>query len=271
MIMSVRAGAYLGDDRLTVASAGRRGGVQCFTVELGDLPGAHLKTELDARQLRPRRIRLGLARPLVTVKALELPRAEGGQLAEMVAFELERHVPFPPEDMRFDWTTLPSASKRTRAHPRRRLRAANGRGRPAPARRAAAQARRAHGGLPRLARAAPSAVETAHGGLGSSGGRRDRPGLPRSGPASSSVARSPPPTARDSPPMSPPRCPSSDGPTARRSGSPATPPTSCSRRRPWNSLPPPSRPRRSARRWKACCPTCPPTTSVGRCWRSRSR
>jgi Tfp pilus assembly protein PilN len=85
--------------------------VQCFTVELGDLPGAHLKTELDARHLRPRRLRLGLARPLVTVKVLELPRAEGGQLAEMVAFELERHVPFPPEDMRFDWTTLPSTSK----------------------------------------------------------------------------------------------------------------------------------------------------------------
>jgi general secretion pathway protein L len=111
MIMGVRAGIYLGDDRLTVAVAARRGGVQCFTVELDDLPGAHLKTELDARQLRPKRIRLGLARPLVTVKALELPRAEGGQLAEMVAFELERHVPFPPEDMRFDWTTLTGTAK----------------------------------------------------------------------------------------------------------------------------------------------------------------
>jgi len=92
---------YLGGDRLTVAVAARRGGVRCFTVEMEDLPGAHLKTELDARQLRLKRIRLGLARPLVTVKALELPRADGGQFAEMVAFELERHVPFPPENMRF--------------------------------------------------------------------------------------------------------------------------------------------------------------------------
>ena len=72
MNMGVRAGIYLGGDRLTVAVAARRGGVQCFTVELEDLPGAHLKTELDARQLRLKRIRLGLARPLVTVKALEL-------------------------------------------------------------------------------------------------------------------------------------------------------------------------------------------------------
>jgi general secretion pathway protein L len=111
MIMGVRAGIYLSGDQLTVAVAARRGGVQCFTVELEDLPGAHLKTELDARQLRPRRIRLGLARPLVTVKALELPRADGGQFAEMVAFELERHVPFLPEDMRFDWTTLPGTAK----------------------------------------------------------------------------------------------------------------------------------------------------------------
>jgi Tfp pilus assembly protein PilN len=85
--------------------------VQCFTVELEDLPGAHLKTELDARKRGLKRIRLGLARPLVTVKALELPRAEGGQFAEMVAFELERHVPFLPEDMRFDWTTLAGTAK----------------------------------------------------------------------------------------------------------------------------------------------------------------
>ncbi len=111
MIVGVRAGAYLGDDRLTVAAASGRSSVQCFVVEAGESPGARLKSELDARQLRPRRLRLGLARPLVTVKALELPRADGGQLSDMVAFELERHVPFPPEDMRFDWTLLAGAAK----------------------------------------------------------------------------------------------------------------------------------------------------------------
>lgn len=108
MIMGPRAGLYLGDGRLTMAIAGRSG-VQCFSVDVGEMPGALLKAELETRQLRPKRVRLGVARPLVTVKALELPRAEGGQLSEMVAFELERHVPFPPEDMRYDWLTMPSA------------------------------------------------------------------------------------------------------------------------------------------------------------------
>jgi len=110
MMIGTRGGIYLGDDRLTVVVAGRAG-AQTFTAELGDLPGAHLKSELETRQLGLRRVRLGLARPLVTVKALELPPAQGGQLSEMVAFELERHVPFPPDDMRFDWTQLPGASK----------------------------------------------------------------------------------------------------------------------------------------------------------------
>jgi len=110
MMLGLRAGAYLGNDQLTVVIAGGRGGVQHFAVPLDDLPGAHLKAELDTRQLGPRRIRLGLARALVTVKAIELPRADGGQLADMVGFELERHVPFPPEDVRFDWAPLASAA-----------------------------------------------------------------------------------------------------------------------------------------------------------------
>jgi len=106
MMMGFRAGAYLAGNQVTAVIAGGRGGVQHFAAELGDLPGAHLKAELDSRQLGLRRIRLGLARTLVTVKTLELPQAEGGQLGDMVAFELERHVPFPPEDMRFAWVPL---------------------------------------------------------------------------------------------------------------------------------------------------------------------
>jgi general secretion pathway protein L len=109
MTMGPRAGIYLGDEQLTVAVVGR-GDAQCFGVELGDVPGARLKAELDNRNLKLRRIRLGLARPLVTVKALELPpAAAGAQFAEMVGFELERHVPFPPEDVRFDWMPLAGA------------------------------------------------------------------------------------------------------------------------------------------------------------------
>jgi Tfp pilus assembly protein PilN len=107
-----RAGLYLRDDRLTVVvPAAHRGGIQCFAVAPGEVPGAGLKTEIETRQLRLRRMRVGLARTLLAVKILELPRTTGSQLAAMVAFELERHVPFPPEDMRFDFALLPSAVK----------------------------------------------------------------------------------------------------------------------------------------------------------------
>jgi Tfp pilus assembly protein PilN len=112
MIMGPRAGLYVRDDRLTVVvTSGRRDRPHCFTLEPGELPGARLKTELETRQLRLRRMRIGLARSLVTAKILELPRAGQGQLGEMVSFELERHVPFPPEDMRFDYALLPGAAK----------------------------------------------------------------------------------------------------------------------------------------------------------------
>jgi Tfp pilus assembly protein PilN len=108
-----RAGLYLRDERLTVVvvSSGRRRTVECFALEPGELPGARLKSELETRRIRLRRMRIGLARPLLTVKTLDLPAARGAQLTEMVAFELERHVPFPPEDVRFDFLPLGPATK----------------------------------------------------------------------------------------------------------------------------------------------------------------
>lgn len=106
------AGLYLRDERLTVVVlSGRRGPVHCFALEPGELPGARLKSELETRQLKVRRMRIGLARPLLTVKTLELPPTRGAQLEEMVAFELERHVPFQPEDIRFDFVPLPRVAK----------------------------------------------------------------------------------------------------------------------------------------------------------------
>jgi general secretion pathway protein L len=52
-------------------------------------------------------VRVGVQRSLVTVKGLELPAAVAGNLDEMLRFELERHVPFTPEDMCFDSLILP--------------------------------------------------------------------------------------------------------------------------------------------------------------------
>ena len=75
-----RGGVYLRDERLTVvASSGRRGGVQSFTLEPGELPGPRLKSELESRRIKLRRMRIGLARPLLTVKTLELPPARGAR------------------------------------------------------------------------------------------------------------------------------------------------------------------------------------------------
>ena len=67
-----RAGLYLRDDLMTVVvAAGTRKPVQSFSLEPGESPGTHLSTELDSRKISLRRVRVGLARPLVTVKTLE--------------------------------------------------------------------------------------------------------------------------------------------------------------------------------------------------------
>ena len=111
-MIGLRAGLYLRDERLTVVVlSGRRRPMHCFALEPEEAPGTRLKSELESRQLKVRRLRIGLARPLLTVKTLELPPTRGAQLAEMVAFELERHVPFPPEDIRFDFVVLPGKAK----------------------------------------------------------------------------------------------------------------------------------------------------------------
>jgi Tfp pilus assembly protein PilN len=44
------------------------------------------------------------------VKILELPRSETVDMGQMIRFELERHVPFPPEDIACDWSANPARS-----------------------------------------------------------------------------------------------------------------------------------------------------------------
>ena len=93
----------LGDRLVAAAIAGPRCDV--FGVD-ADQPAAALRAELDQRQLRPRTVALGLPRASVAVKAITLPEV-GGELRDMVRFELERHVPFPAEDAPFDFALLP--------------------------------------------------------------------------------------------------------------------------------------------------------------------
>ena len=105
--MRARAGIFIHDGRVTLSAITGRRQLEHFTLEASENTPALLKAELEARGLKMRGVRVGLDRSLVTVKVIDLPRAGGGELAQMVAFELERHVPFPPEEMRFDWKELP--------------------------------------------------------------------------------------------------------------------------------------------------------------------
>jgi Tfp pilus assembly protein PilN len=107
-------GLSLDDGRLTIVSVGGRGRLTHFAVEGVEDPASALAAELRARNLGAQRIHVGLDRRSVVVKALELPRASGGDLRQMVGFELERHVPFPPEETRFSWIELPSGASESR-------------------------------------------------------------------------------------------------------------------------------------------------------------
>jgi Tfp pilus assembly protein PilN len=103
-----RAGLFIDDGVLGFAAV-TGAGLTEFRHQIEEAPGVGLKGELEARQLRLRGVRIGLRRARVIVKALDLPAASArGDLAEMVGFEMERHVPFGPEEMAWSWTPLPS-------------------------------------------------------------------------------------------------------------------------------------------------------------------
>lgn len=106
--MAAPIGLFVRDERLTVVAITGRDRVEHFVVEEAEDPSAKLAAELQARGLGTGRVRVGLDRRPAVVKAIELPRTAGGDLARMVGFDLERHVPFAPEDTRFDWMELPS-------------------------------------------------------------------------------------------------------------------------------------------------------------------
>src|SRR5438067_2393639 len=101
----LRLAVVLLGDRLAVAAvSGAR--LEAFTVDVEN-PAAALRAELDARRLPARGAFLALSRSAVTVKPIELPPV-AGDVRQMVGFELERHLPFPPDDASYDFTLLPS-------------------------------------------------------------------------------------------------------------------------------------------------------------------
>lgn len=99
----------LGDHLVAGAVHGKR--YETFTVD-SEQPAITLRAELDQRRLGIRTVALALPRPAVTVKPIELPDV-GGELRDMVQFELERHLPFPGDDASFDFVPLPAGSARS--------------------------------------------------------------------------------------------------------------------------------------------------------------
>ncbi len=83
----------------------QRGRVEVFVVSAENSVEA-LRAEIEQRRLPVRTIALALPRASVTVKPIELP-ALGGEVREMISFELERHLPFPSDDAAFDYLLLP--------------------------------------------------------------------------------------------------------------------------------------------------------------------
>jgi Tfp pilus assembly protein PilN len=106
--MRARAGVLLDEGGVIVAVVTGGGAVTCLPLEAGENLGALIAGELDGRGYKRRRLRVGLDRRLAVVKVLELPRAQAGDMGQMVRFELERHVPFPPEDVACDWSGSPA-------------------------------------------------------------------------------------------------------------------------------------------------------------------
>ncbi len=102
-----RLGVVLLGDRVAVAVARGRRIVDSFAMEEAGQPAESLRAGLEARGVKARTARLAVQRGAVVVKTLELPAAVDGNLAQMVQFELERHVPFPADDAAFAFTPLP--------------------------------------------------------------------------------------------------------------------------------------------------------------------
>ena len=105
--MKMRAGILVDETAVTLAIVSGRGPVECFRFDADENAGPLIATELERRGFKRRRLRVGLDRNLAVVKILELPRSESTDLSQMVRFELERHVPFPPEDIACDWSSNP--------------------------------------------------------------------------------------------------------------------------------------------------------------------
>jgi Tfp pilus assembly protein PilN len=114
--MSDLVGLALRDGRVDVVAV--RGGlrsrtvVAAFSVPADDEAAAAIRHQLAEAGVKARRAHVGLPRRAVVAKAVELPPVPGSDLRQMVGYELERHLPFPPSDAVFDFEVLDAGADR---------------------------------------------------------------------------------------------------------------------------------------------------------------
>jgi Tfp pilus assembly protein PilN len=102
-----RVGLIISEKRVTGAAIWRGGRVTHWNLDADESLSARLATELEPLGSPAGRVRLALDRALVIVKPIEVPRAADRDLPRLITFELARRVPFPADDVRFDWLTQP--------------------------------------------------------------------------------------------------------------------------------------------------------------------
>jgi len=102
-------GINLSDSQLSVVTMVRGRLADAFTIQQGEELVTLFKAELEARKVRTRQVRVSVPRAWAVVKEIELPPVVAGEdLAQMIAFELERHLPYPVEEALYDWKLRPA-------------------------------------------------------------------------------------------------------------------------------------------------------------------
>jgi len=102
-------GLVLAGGCVTGAAVGRGGRPAYWRLDADDTLPARLAAELSAHGSPGGRVRVALDRSLVIVKAIDVPRTADRDLTRLMAFELERHVPFPVDDLRCTWLIQPES------------------------------------------------------------------------------------------------------------------------------------------------------------------
>jgi Tfp pilus assembly protein PilN len=109
-------GLALRDGQVDVVALRERLGaprlLTAFSVPADEDTAAAIRRQLQEAGVRGRHARVALPRRAVVAKAVEMPPVPGEDIRQMIGFELERHLPFPPSEALFDFETLSSEAGR---------------------------------------------------------------------------------------------------------------------------------------------------------------